>query len=353
MRAAQGRHERARKRKPVRASAGARREPERRGERLALRLDKSLGRPPERRDRADRRRPPAGSASRPRRSGRPARASPSRRRDRAPQRRLSDTGLAANQQRARASRSRRAEVAETRRVPRPARGARGSARSPRPNCRAFLMRFTSARPTVEATSKEAFHVESRPRPSHGRNERRHRRRGRCGRECAGPPRLRRRARSRPRSRPATCDREAEARVTKASANSVIESYLLLTSTSWSYESCRPTTASTTRSAPSVPCVPTPQALPDPLAPLPLAGRRSSSRFKRSSRPRRRSSGVAPDPGLLFFLVERDELQGFDMPALAKALAGNPARSPASSAATHSRRDHTPQAVHAARSRTHP
>ena len=38
----------------------------------------------------------------------------------------------------------------------------------------------------------------------------------------------------------------------------------------------------------------------------------------------------PTPEYVFFLLERDELRGVDMAALAKALAGNPARSPASS-----------------------
>ena len=37
----------------------------------------------------------------------------------------------------------------------------------------------------------------------------------------------------------------------------------------------------------------------------------------------------PTPEYVFFLLERDELRGVDMAALAKALAGNPARSPAS------------------------
>ena len=61
----------------------------------------------------------------------------------------------------------------------------------------------------------------------------------------------------------------------------------------------------------------------------------------------------PTPEYVFFLVERDELRGVDMAALAKALAGNPARSPASLAATDGRRDHTPQAVRAARPRADP
>ena len=38
----------------------------------------------------------------------------------------------------------------------------------------------------------------------------------------------------------------------------------------------------------------------------------------------------PTPEYVFFLVERDELRGVDMAALAKALGGNPARSPAAS-----------------------
>jgi hypothetical protein len=37
----------------------------------------------------------------------------------------------------------------------------------------------------------------------------------------------------------------------------------------------------------------------------------------------------PTPEYVFFLVERDELREVDMAGLAKALAGNPARSPAS------------------------
>jgi hypothetical protein len=38
----------------------------------------------------------------------------------------------------------------------------------------------------------------------------------------------------------------------------------------------------------------------------------------------------PTPEYIFFLVERDELRGVNVAALAKALSGNPARSPAAS-----------------------
>ena len=84
------------------------------------------------------------------------------------------------------------------------------------------------------------------------------------------------------------------------------------------------------------------ALLDRRAPSSLAGRRSSSRCERSSRRRRRSSPFRfPRPEYVFFLVERDELRGVDMPALAKALSGNPRVRPPPRCDGWSTRSHAP------------
>ncbi len=122
-------------------------------------------------------------------------------------------------------------------------------------------------------------------------------------------------------------------VTEASPTSVIESFLLLSSdllelrvvpadNGIHYAIC-PVRATCPypgprAGRPASAFVPRRQALELAAADVPRNVRRRSSR----SRSRRRD--------YVFFLVERDELQGFDMAALAKALGGNPARSPAAS-----------------------
>jgi len=120
-------------------------------------------------------------------------------------------------------------------------------------------------------------------------------------------------------------------VTEASSTSVIESYLLLTPDLL-----------------GVRVVPADTGIYYAICPLrvtcPYPAR--SSRPPSAFVPRRQALELAlrtfletpasvvavslPTPEYVFFLVERDELQGVDMAALAKALGGNPARSPAAS-----------------------
>ena len=208
------------------------------------------------------------------------------------------------------------------------------------------MRFPSARPTVEATPWRRPCGRAALCARHSsRNDRRHRRGGRCRRPTRWI-RVRLTQARAIKSEVTTAlrsTREPEARRDGGvpdRCHRVVP--LCCQPIFWSFASCRPTTASTTRSAPCGPPARTAG---------PRRGRPASAFV-----PRRQALELAlrtfletsatvvsvslPTPGLrLLPRRAQTSFSGVDMAALAKALGGNPARSPAATAAPGGRRDH--------------
>ena len=208
-----------------------------------------------------------------------------------------------------------------------------------PNCRAFLDALPLRAADSGSLTKEDSDAEVRRSTHRRRPGRRH------GRLRRLPARIRsirvhcrRRARSRPRSPPATFGREGpKLAVTEASSTGVIESFLLLTAdflglrvvpadNGIHYAIC-PVRATCPYPGPR--CGSAGERLRR------LAGRRSSSRCERSSRRRRRSSPSRfPTPRLRLLprRARRARRGRSTWPRWRRTLSGNPARSPAASAA---------------------